>query len=151
MKPLIRVAIPQDVPPIAAAMRVRDVEEVKAAGGHSPLVALHLSLQSATYAWTAVDQDGPFAMFGVSPLVSSVGSPWMLGTDRIGLYTKQLLRITAHYVSAMNDRYPVLLNYVDARHTDSLRWLKWSGFQFTGVDLHYGVERRPFIRFSKVR
>jgi hypothetical protein len=41
-------------------------------------------------------------------------------------YPGALTKITRHYVGLFKERWPVLLNYVDARNTASVRWLSAS-------------------------
>ena len=136
---------------IARAMRSADIEECKAASGHSPGVACLFSLNESTLAWAGVDDDGrAFAIAGVGPYVTDVGSPWMLATDRLYEHRRFFLRSTRPLVAAMLRSYPILINYVDARHRDSMRWLMWAGFKFDKLVNNYGVERRPFFRFTQV-
>ena len=150
MRSFIRMATLDDVAHVANAMRVRDVEEIRAASGESPLEALTGGVRASTYSWAVCDDTGPFALFGVSPFVGDVGSPWMLATDRVKFHKRIFIEDAPHYIQLMQDRYPILLNYVDARHIDSLRWLRRMGFRFTGFSPTYGFERRPFFQFSKV-
>lgn len=138
---------------VAEHMRKRDVDEVRAASGRSPRDALVDSLLGSSRAWTMLTERGePYAIFGVAPwfAMPDTGAPWLLATDTFRRYPRFILANTKRYVAEMHRDYPILMNYVDARNTDSLRWLMWSGFQFTGVVPEYGVERRPFLRFSKV-
>lgn len=150
MHSFIRIATKNDVEPVARAMRVRDVEEIRAASGQTPHAALQEALEVSTYAWAVCDDTGPFALFGVSPFVGDAGSPWMLATGRVKFHKRIFIEDAPHYIQLMQDRYPILLNYVDARHIDSLRWLRRMGFRFTGFSPTYGFERRPFFQFSKV-
>lgn len=136
---------------VGRAMRQADVDEVRAASGLSPLVATLSSLDGSVLAWAGVADDGePFAICGVAPYAGATGSPWLLATDRLYDHRAFFLRNTRPVVEIMLRVYPVLINYVDARHRDSIRWLMWAGFKIDKLEPHYGVERRPFFRFSKV-
>ena len=138
---------------IAEKMRLRDVAEIEASSGLSPEDSLGASLMSSDAAWTAVDSKGkPFAMFGVTPwaIMPDTGAPWLLATDDWNKHTRYVLANTKPYVHQMQQLFPVLINYVDVRNVDSLRWLMWAGFKFTACEPHFGIERRPFLRFSKV-
>lgn len=151
MKTTVRAARLSDVEPVANGMRARDVEEVRAAGGFDPRAALLHSLDGDGLFWTLSDEDGPYALFGVTHVAYDVGSPWFLATDRLYQHKKWFLRATPVFVRHMLDRYPVLMNYVDARHADSIRWLRYGGFVFDKYIPDFGYERRPFIRFTQVR
>jgi hypothetical protein len=149
---LIRPATLADIPHVAQAMRVRDVEEVRAAVGLEPAVALHDAVTSSTLCWTAEGDGGvPFAILGVAPYVDEdVGAPWLLATDDIVKYRRQFFTDGPRLVTEMQAAHPLLINYVDARHTDSIRWLRWCGFTVEKLIPAFGFERRPFYRFTKV-
>lgn len=151
MDTLIRAAKLEDIDPVARKMRLRDVEEVRAACGLDPHAALHHCLSGGALAWTLHDEHGPYAIYGVSHVAYDIGSPWFLATDRLYRHQKFFLRGTPVFVRHMLDRFPILMNYVDARHGDSIRWLRRSGFTFDKYIDKFGYERRPFIRFTKVR
>jgi len=46
--------------------------------------------------------------------------------------------------------YQLLNNFVDARNTLHINWLKWMGFSFINKHQRYGVERRLFYEFVKI-
>lgn len=149
MKTTIRAATLHDVEPVARQMRARDVEEVRAATGLDPHAALLRCLEGDGLAWTLHDAAGPYAIYGVSHVALDIGSPWFLATDRLYRHIKFFMHGTPVFVRHMQDRYPILMNYVDARHQDSIRWLRWAGFTFDKYIETFGHERRPFIRFTK--
>jgi hypothetical protein len=151
MQSIIRASKLEDIEPVAQKMRARDVEEVWAAAGAKPAAALEDCIVNARFAWTASDSNGPYAIFGVSHVGLDVGSPWLLATDSLYKHQKFFMRATTIYVRHMLESFPILMNYVDARHSDSIRWLRWAGFTFDKYVDAFGYERRPFIRFTKVR
>ena len=81
-------------------------------------------------------------------ILSGKGSPWLLGTNEIGRYALTFLRANKKYVRRMLEFYPHLENYVDARNTTSIQWLKWLGFEFDLLPVPYGVWKMPFFRFE---
>lgn len=155
MLPYIRPAVQADVPYIAARMKRPDVEEVLASNGHSPLDAMQFSFDTSEMAGTMCDADGePVLMYGVGEyLPPDTGSPWMLSTGAI--YRPHMRRFTLRQtlpaITRMHGRYPILIQYVDARHTHSLRWLMWAGFRLDELKAQWGVERIPFFRLSHIR
>jgi len=146
----IRPATLDDIEPVASAMRIRDVQEVFAATGQRPHDALFDALVDPTFAYAIADETGTFCLFGVSHYFDQIGSPWLLATDRLMKHKRILLTHAPRYISEMQQHHPILLNYVDARHSDSIRWLRHMGFKLTGYEIHYGYERRPFFQFSMV-
>lgn len=148
----IRTARHRDIPLVGERMRTRDIEEVRAASGQEPCEALRLALEASTLCWTICTREGdPFAMFGVAPLGGNLGAPWMLATDDFRRNALFVVRNTRRYLDAMHERHPLLLNYVDCRNADSIRYLRAVGFKFTAFEPEYGHERRPFLQFTRVR
>jgi hypothetical protein len=41
------------------------------------------------------------------------------------------------------ERYPILVNYIDARYEAAVRWAKWLGFR-VGEPVPYGPAGMPF-------
>ena len=147
----IRPASPRDIPLVGERMRLRDVAEVKASSGLDPCEALRTSLEGSSHAWTVTDFGDPVAVFGVAPLAPGMGAPWMLATDAFRSIVRYILAKTPAYIERMHEVYPVLMNYVDVRNKDSIPYLRRAGFSFTGFDPEYGVERRPFLQFTRYR
>lgn len=139
-----------DIEHVAANMRQADIEEITAGTGSSPADALIESVMLST-ACLALDIDGePAAIFGVAPLtgmLGSMGSPWLLGTRLLERRPRALIALGPYYRDGMLAMYPHLVNYVDARNTRSIRWLKWLGFEFDEAKPH-GAAGLPFHRFE---
>lgn len=136
---------------VARDMRQADIDECRAASGHSPGVACVRSWSESTHCWAAVDDDGvPFTIFGVGPVLDDLGSPWLLASSRMYAHRSFFARNTRPIVALMHAAYPILLNYVDARHNEAIRWLMWAGFKFDKLIPNFGVEQRHFFRFTKV-
>jgi len=135
---------------IAQHMRSADVLEVEASGVWSPEQALYNGLISSSKVWTALIGDEPILMFGVVPVsvLGGVGSPWLLGTDRVLDIKRQFIKECRHYVDEMLKLYPKLTNYTDCRNTVSHRWLAWLGFELEDA-FPIGMNNEPFYRFSK--
>lgn len=135
---------------IANNMREADRQECMAMAGKGPLTALYDSLRVSVAAWTGFVDLEPICMFGVSPrsILGDVGSPWLLGTDKIAENALSFLRRNKAYVQRMLDIFPVLENFVDARNHLSIIWLVWLGFTIERPAVVCGVERRPFFRFE---
>ncbi len=77
-----------------------------------------------------------------------IGIPWALGSKgmvRDKISTVKLGRIA---IAKMFETYPVLTNYVHDKNKLSIKWLKWSGFEFDrgeSIDLNGEV----FLHFTQ--
>lgn len=115
-------------------LRPSDVLELQATTGESPEQALKRSAEVSTWWRAAVNQAGQVvAAFGVAPYPSDlpgVGSPWFLASEEIYQHPMQLLRHSKRWVELMQQQYPLLVNYVDVRHHQALKWVSWLGFTF---------------------
>ena len=135
---------------IASHMRKADLEEVAAASGRGPFAALRDSLKVASLSWTGMVNDVPACMFGVGviDILGGIGSPWLLGTDLVERNAVAFLRRSKGCVEQMTGLFPYLYNYVDARNTLSIKWLRWLGFEMARAPVPYGIWGMPFYCFS---
>ena len=124
-------ALPEHIDAVAADMRAEDRREIWASHRHTPAEALQRSLGRSELAWTCFVHGVPAFMWGVSrqgSLISRVGAPWLLGSERIYAVRREFLKQSRAYVDLMQERFPRLENYVHAENALSIRWLKWCGF-----------------------
>jgi hypothetical protein len=133
---------------VAERMRREDVEEVAAASGLSPLVAMRHSYEFSSECYTGMAGDEPFCVFGVVPrsLVSSVGVPWLLGTDSLPSHSTGFLKRNRKVVREWREKFALLENYVDCRNTKSIAWIRWLGFVLEEPQ-PYGRLGLPFMHF----
>lgn len=118
---------------IARHLRDQDRAELEAMHGGSPELILPQSVLLSSHGWLAVDRGEPIAVFGAAPSpLPGVGIVWMLGTDGVARAGRSIARQTAPLLDEMHTAYPVLWNYIDARNSVSLRWLRWVGFELLG-------------------
>lgn len=136
------------IPYIANNMRPDDANEVWAASRKTPVLALKASLILSQYAKTIMVDDEPAAMFGVSDLnrLTGKGVPWLLGTSKIERVSYRFLKGSKVYLKDMLSGFSCLENWVDARNTVSIQWLKWLGFDMMPSE-PYGHFGLPFHRF----
>jgi hypothetical protein len=148
----VRESLVGDVSKLAPVMRQADIDEVKAASGHSPEVALLMGMCHSRPAYTFLDPEGNVAgMFGVVPSTEISGAVWMLGGTSVERYPITFLKNCRKWTDHLNELYPVLFNVVDERNELHIKWLKWMGFSFINKHEAYGVEQRPFYEFVRVR
>jgi hypothetical protein len=86
-------------------------------------------------------------MFGVTQ-TANCGYPWLLGSAEVERIPVTFLRASRHYVDHFLKLCAGLENYVDARNTLSIQWLKWLGFMIEDPQ-PFGVEQRLFHRFHR--
>ncbi len=134
------------------APKVRDADrlEMWSAYRQKPLRGLHNSLDLSTEAWAGYIGDELLCVFGVGPIcvLTGRGMPWFLAADTIRRHQVAFLRRCDSVVNDMQAIYPTLENWVDARNTTSIRWLRWLGFALHPAE-PFGFDQLPFHRFTK--
>lgn len=141
-----------DLDELARSLRLTDRAELAAAhgAGADPRDVLTASAVTSCEVHTAYADDGLWCIFGIAPLgglLTPLAAPWQLGTPTAGRHPAALIRETRRYLAEVKERYPVLVNFVDARNTPSLRYLKAVGFVIDAEPQPYGVAGLPFHRF----
>lgn len=137
---------------VASRMRRCDREEIWASGRRRPREAIARGVATSVLCMTGLVDRRPVCVFGVAPasMLSGHGSPWMLGAAGLDAAARPLVRLSLPVVEAMNEMFPVLANYADARNTRTLRWLAWLGFTIEPAAPH-GPDGIPFHRFERKR
>ena len=135
---------------LAPRLREADVEEMWAAHNVEPQLGLIMSLAaSRDTSYTGLADGEPICVYGVAlpSLLVNAGRPWMLGTDELPKHARKFLRENRRVIKEMNQQFPFMYNYVDARHDDAIRWLGWLGFTLEEA-APFGAEGLPFHRFT---
>lgn len=137
---------------VACYVREADVEELSAAAGITPLEAMLIGRKWSVECWCGMADGEPICIFGVSSAspLSRSGHPWMVGTEHLDRLAFGFLRRSRNVVHDMLSRYDELYNYVDARNTRAIRWLRWLGFTIMDTE-PYGLCGLPFHRFEMRR
>ena len=145
----IRDVEPGDIDMLVANMREHDIQEVNAATRMGIENAVKTSVNLSTYSKTGLVNDELVCMWGVCPisLLSSSGSPWMLGTDLIKKKQRIFLRRSKPWLDDIRKDYRYLENFVDERNVMSIKWLKWLGFEMDEAE-PYGIHGEPFHKFT---
>lgn len=126
---VIRGAQAADIDAIAAGVRPAQAAEL-ALRGETPAQALRRGLAASVEAWTALDDDHPIAMWGITTpnLLGVEAHPWVitaLATDR---HKVRFWRETKAAIADMLSRYPVLSNDFDVFDGEAVRILRHLGF-----------------------
>ncbi len=147
----IRKAVPEDAAPVAADLRPSDVLELQASlgAGFDPLAVLSKAIADSDPAFAVEDADTgvAFGLFGVAPTDNGIGVPWLLATPRLNVCRRGLVRYGKRFVKQMRNRYPVMVNFLDARNDSAMRWLSRIGFDVR-FPVNYGAEMRLFYPFG---
>jgi hypothetical protein len=138
-----------DAERLEAGLRSADRAEVAAAHGDRIAQVIRHSI-AVTPDCIVSEADGELlCIWGTAPvsLLSDEGIPWLLGTNRIYRHSGLLTKTAKGYFQHALTIYSRLENYVDARNTASIRWLKRLGFALD-EPRPYGVAGLPFHRFE---
>lgn len=139
---------PAHVGRIATRMRDVDRREV-GAFGRTPKQALRLSLRASSICLTALKDERPEAMFGVTPInaIEGRGLAWFLGTDEVLGCARELLAYGPAVIEVLHSRFRRLENKVSTENRHAIRLLKKWGFEVGPEAMTIGgVEFRPFWR-----
>jgi hypothetical protein len=113
-------------------LRPEDAEEIKAKSGSDDIEKTLLKGFTMTDYCRSFFVDEEIAgIYGVVGAVDdkSIGSPFLLCTPKIKKIKIKFLRECKDRVQEMQDKFPVLFNYIDSRNKLHLTWLKWCGFR----------------------
>ena len=146
----IRSSKRNDCYELSKTLRKQDVQEVFASFGQNPAQALiRAYLTSHLHCYTIILDDEVVGMFGISKIRDGVGSPWLLGSDKLTDYKFEFHKHAKEHIDTFMDEYDVLFNYVDKRNTQAIKWIKSLGFTFTKLVDNFGYEQKPFYEFVK--
>ena len=142
---------PSDIAHIAAHMRPADIAEMQATLPVGVHEGLDRAVRMSHEACVARVDGVPACIFGlgVGSYLTGVMRPWLLGTDAVEANGRIFLRSNRVVVNDWAGRFD-LENWVDARHTVSLRWLRWLGFEVHDA-VPLGPYKLPFHRFEMRR
>lgn len=141
-------ALPAHIAAMESRIRPADVEELQAAAGLSPKTVMEIGLARGEESQTLLADGLPICMFGVTPINSTVGLPWMVGTDDLEAHRRFFLQASGPVLAGILGRWGYLVNWVDARNLKAVRWLRWLGFTLHPAKAH-GLEGRPFHMFER--
>ena len=134
---------------LAPRMRGEDVAEVWAASHLGPLEALQQAVETSALPLTWLVEGRPAAMWGAVPvnIIRGVAIPWLLGTRDVERHAMHFARTSRRIVAELRGQWPILVNFVDQRHEQSVRWLRWLGADLAPAT-PFGPDGLPFHRFA---
>lgn len=140
----LRDAMPGDTWLMLPTVRQADIDELRALGA-TPEQCLRLGLQHSARATTVFLHGEPAGVVGIIDY-RDYRLPWAVFTTAIDRHPLPFLRGGRAWMRGVSG---LLLNYVDARNTMTIRWLKWLGFTIDDP-IPYGVNGEPFSRFWRI-
>ncbi|MGL4315342.1 MAG: hypothetical protein ACRCTL_01810 [Pseudomonas sp.] len=146
----VRPMTQADVAIIAAAARQADIDEMRDGAGVTVAQALQHGLDISDRCLVIMADDLPLAALGDSRHDDSTGVPWLVSTIHIERHARGFLRACRPLLADMLTRHPQLLNLIDARNTNAIRWLEWLGFRMS-EPMPAGVRGLPFRLFTMTR
>ena len=131
-------------------IRAADRAELWAVRMQTPEQVMERGLEMSDKAMVGLVNGRAACMWGVvhESLIGPMGTPWMVGTTLLDQYAKTFLRRCKKTLVDMFEDYQHLENYVDARNTRTIQWLKWLGFTVHKEPEEYGILRLPFHKFT---
>ena len=143
-------AIISDAVTIGFDLRPGDEAELRASRIQHPAATVVESLLNSEEVFTVHTPDGPTSIWGYARVDETVGIPWMVARPCVKKYLKALVRHSRAFVDYMQARCPVLTNYVDTRHSESISYLRFLGFKFIR-EVTWGEAQIPFYEFTRIR
>lgn len=134
---------------LAEKMRPEEVDEVYASNGDTPEEAVRRSVARSVDVFATMEDDRLMSITGCAPYswISDRGSPWLLTTVNMKKSPRHLLRHTQVFLGKWRREYGTLINFVDARYEQSLRWAKWAGFTIHPAE-PFGFLGLPFHKIE---
>jgi hypothetical protein len=145
----IQPTAPGDAALLIAHLRAADQAECQAYGRDDIAAGIEASVRRSVLCWSGWVDGELAAILGVAPVnvLTGIGSPWMLGTPVLDRHQRVLVRSTPEYIARMLKAFPHLVNFVHAKNTTSVRWLRRLGFTLHEA-VPYGALGEPFHPFE---
>lgn len=138
-----REAKPGDTWLVLPTVRAGDVEEL-AALDTTPEQCMRFGLQASKRSWMLFIDEEPAGMFGHVEH-DGYAVPWAVVTTAAEKHPIPFLRMSRAFIRSLT---MPLVNMVDARNTQVIRWLEWLGFTIE-EPVPYGKNGELFHRFTR--
>ena len=129
-------------------MALDDQQEILAQG-HGIMEAVRSSVKGSKEC-VAIFVDGKLACITgliVDDSLTEGVYPWLLGTETMQQHPRLVIKYTRQLLQRWLAEHPEMSNFVDARHTRAIRWLKYFGAELELFPI-YGLYSRPFYKFT---
>lgn len=130
-------------------VRPEDVQEFYASSGQTPEQVLHNGFARSPEVMAGRVDGALVCIFGVCPLglFSGKWAPWLVASPAMYEHKREFIQYCKPVLDAMLARYNPLQNWVDARNTAAIRWLRWLGFTIHDPE-PFGYQGLPFHKFT---
>ncbi len=137
----VRRAMPGDTWLLLPDIRTEDVTEL-AALGVTPEQSMSEGMSRSAGSWVQFIHGEPACMYGYA-IQSGFAVPWAICTTTVERHPVAFLRESRKFIASL----PMMLqNYVDARNTKTVEWLRWLGFTID-TPAPIGINGELFCRF----
>jgi len=148
-----RPAVAADVTEILPNLRANDIEELLLSSGPEYDSSLVKSIELCQGdAEAAIDRDGNvIAILGCCVSSAEVGVPFMVCSDEVNKYPKNVIKDAKARTLRWSDKYPMLINMVYSGNVKTIKWLKHVGYTIGEIDEHWGYANAPFHAFYRIK
>lgn len=147
----VRAYEPGDEVYLSYCLRKPDRQELEALSDTAPAEILREGGMISCPSLTIVGDSGLTAgMCGVVDEENGVGRIWLVGTDELVSKPKFFIKESRRYLVGLERMYKLLHNKIDERNTTHIKWLMLLGFTFIRRIPEHGVQRLPFLEFTKL-
>lgn len=147
---VVRKATKADAQYIAKRLRKADLLELKANTASDPSVALMAGVWQSNPCYSLLVYGEPVIIGGLVPK-KDVGVIWMLGTDKVNLIKRPLLRACKEWINYFLELKPILFNYIHEKNTLHIKWLRLLGFSIISKKDNFGLNGENFYEFVKIK
>ena len=147
----VREADVKDIDAIKDNILPEILEEIKASHNDDkdPGKAMERCLNKSTIAFTVLYQGIPLSMFGtIDEKHDGSACVWMITSRDIKKIRKTFYSQTRLFFNVMLEKHRELYNHVDARYMGTIEWLKRCGVTFDDKPVPYGIEQKPFYKWT---
>lgn len=143
MSAYVREAMPGDTWLVLPTVRESDVTEL-AALDTTPEQCMRGGMAASRRSWVMFIEGEPAALFGHVEH-DGYAVPWAVVTTQAERHPLPFLRISRAFIRSLP---MMLVNMVDARNEQVIRWLEWLGFTIE-EPVPYGKNGELFRRFTR--
>ncbi len=136
---------------LATDIRNADRLEITASSGKDPATVIFDAVRRSSECYAVFFGDKLACIWGVvmyskSFVCGAVGVGWLLTTDAIEKAPKLFWKHCLEVLPSVLSRWDVLINAIDVRHAQALRWAKRLGFRLAEPEPFgvYGMDFQPF-------
>lgn len=149
----LRQATKEDLISLAPRLRQADKDEFIANMGLPPELILPEAMLEGTCTGSVNEMSEVIMALGSHPVEGSDNTAvvWMVSSDDIFDYPSRFAAISKAAMEGLHQDHELLVNFIDARNTKHIQWLKWLGFKMVRRIDKFGPFSLPFIEFASYK